>query len=427
MDKFIEILVKVLDIILIVNGILVMYHFIISFAGIARFRKSGKHEAKNKFALIIAAHNEEVVIENLLNSIDRLDYPKHLYTTIVIADNCSDKTAEKARKKGVTVLERFNEELKGKGYAIEWGLLELKNKEVEYDAICVFDADNLVSKNFLKHMNNKLCEGNVAIQGYVDCKNPEENAITLAYSLSYWLTNRIFHLARYNIGISDQLCGTGFCLSKKLLDEIGWNANCLVEDLELSCKIILSGNKVVWDHDARVYDEKPTKLVSSFRQRKRWMQGFSDVNRRMFLDLIKRAFTKRDISSLDAAIYTLQPYVIVIAGIPNIYNIIVKTINMIDIKTYIEGIFTMIQNAGITGIMIVIFTIAYFPVLIFRDQKLTFRRVLNYYLIVPLYTLTWLPISIAGIIDRNKKQWIHTVHRSNVDIKEFELEESKSA
>ncbi len=149
----------------------------------------------------------------------------------------------------------------------------------------MFDADNLVHKNFLKEMNKKMCKGYKVVQGYLDSKNPEDTWITGSYSIAFWSCNRMFQLARYNLGLSSQLGGTGFCIDTDILKELGWGATCLTEDLEFSCKIILNGYKVGWAHDAIIYDEKPLTLGQSWRQRKRWMQGFADVSSRYFLSL----------------------------------------------------------------------------------------------------------------------------------------------
>lgn len=81
-------------------------------------------------------------------SLKRLDYPKELYDIFVIADNCTDKTAEKAREKGALVYERFDKDKRGKGYALEWMFNKLFKMDKKYDAVIIFDADNLASKNF---------------------------------------------------------------------------------------------------------------------------------------------------------------------------------------------------------------------------------------------------------------------------------------
>lgn len=98
----------------------------------------------------------------------------------------------------------------------------------------------------------------------------------------------MIQLARNNIGLSNQLGGTGFAISTETLKELGWGATCLTEDLEFSVKLVLSGEKVGWAHDAIIYDEKPLTLKASWKQRKRWMQGFADVSTRYGMKLLKK-------------------------------------------------------------------------------------------------------------------------------------------
>ena len=258
------------------------YYLFLSLFGIIRFRRHKDCKPEKSFALVVAAHNEETVIKDIIESFNRLNYPKELYDVFVIADNCTDKTASISKSAGVEVLERFNKEKRGKGYALEWAFDKIFKLNKKYDAIAIFDADNLVSKNFLYEMNKVMCSGYKVVQGYLDSKNPKDTWITGSYSISFWTSNRMFQLSRNNIGLSNQLGGTGFCIDSDILKELGWGATCLTEDLEFSCKLVMNGYKVGWAHDAVVYDEKPLTLAQSWSQRKRWMQGFADVYSRYF-------------------------------------------------------------------------------------------------------------------------------------------------
>ena len=268
-----------------------MYHVIIGMAGFIPLKdKNAVETCKiNKFALIVSAHNEENVIGNLLHSLKSLDYPKDSYDIFVIADNCTDDTAEAARIAGALVFERVSEN-RGKGYALEWMFKKLCTFEKQYDYVSIFDADNLVDKNFLSEINKQANKGHEVIQGYVDSKNPFDSWITSSYSLSFWTMSRTFQLARYRLGLCCQLMGTGFAISVDTLKEIGWGATCLTEDMEFTIKLALSGKKAAWAHNARIYDEKPVELINSWRQRKRWMQGHCDVASRYFFKLIKKSF-----------------------------------------------------------------------------------------------------------------------------------------
>lgn len=421
MSIFKEIIHDTSRILTYVVYIITIYYLCISFFGIWRKKEEVKVEPKKSFALIIAAHNEEVVIEGIVESLKRLDYPKQLYDIFVIADNCTDKTALKARKKGAIVYERTNREKRGKGYALEWMFDKIFSMDKEYDAVAIFDADNLAHKNFLKEMNGKLSQGYKVVQGYLDSKNPEDTWITGSYSISFWTCNRMFQLSRSNVGLSSQLGGTGFCIDTEILEQLGWGATCLTEDLEFTCKLVLHGYRVGWAHDAIIYDEKPLTLSQSWWQRKRWMQGFADVSSRYFFKLLKRAILKCSFTALDCALYSIQPIVSILIGISAITGLVqywMKASNLIsNFNTIIYSI-----DFNLFTIIAIIFSILQFiytPFILILEKKLNLK-IFCYYIIYPFYSITWFPISIQGIIDKNKKEWSHTVHTRSVKINDLE-------
>lgn len=171
-----------------------VYQIAISICSLIKLKDKPLIINKNhKFMAIIPAHNEEAVVANLVESLKHQDYPKELYDIYVIADNCTDKTAEVARKAGAIVYERFDETKKTKGFALNWFLGQKIEEDADYDAFCIFDADNIVDVNFLKNMNKKLCQGEDVVQGYRDIKNPTDNWITAGYAIFYWTMNRMYH------------------------------------------------------------------------------------------------------------------------------------------------------------------------------------------------------------------------------------------
>lgn len=401
--------------------IISLYFLFLSFFGLIKIKSKKKRDPETSFALIVAAHNEEQVIKGIIDSLKRLDYPKELYDIFVIADNCTDNTATIARQYGAQVFERVDKDKRGKGYALEWMFSNIFSMKKQYDSVAVFDADNLVSKNFLREINNKFLDGYKVVQGYLDSKNPNDTWITANYSISFWLSNRIFQLARSNVGLSSQLGGTGFCIKTDTLKELGWGATCLTEDLEFTCKLVLNGHKVGWAHDAVVYDEKPLTLGQSWAQRKRWMQGFADVESRYFFKLLKKGLKEFNFVVLDCALYSIQPIVLIMLGIAlalNLYN------QVANVPEMVAGIVSTINNfnSNITkvgGSFLMVLQFLYSPLILLLEKKLSFK-ILFYYLLNPIYSLTWVPISIQGIIDKNKKEWSHTVHTRNIDITELE-------
>lgn len=396
-----------------VIGIIGWYYLILSFFGIIRVKPKNKANPQKSFAMIVAAHNEEAVIKDIIESLDQLKYPKELYDIFVIADNCNDKTADIARSLGVNVYERFDKEKRGKGFALEWMFDKIFKMEKKYDAVGIFDADNLVSKNFLSEMNRMLLKDFKVVQGYLDSKNPTDTWITGSYSVSFWSSNRFLQLSRSNLGLTNQLGGTGFCIETKTLKELGWGATCLTEDLEFTCKLVLNGHKVGWAHEAVVYDEKPLTLAQSWSQRKRWMQGFADVSSRYFFKLMKKAIKEFNIVAFDCAIYSIQPILLISFGVSMIFNL---GNQLESVKNIIVAIQTGSFSLSELGIILIFI---YTPFILILDKKLNLKIFL-YYLISFIFTVTWIPIAIQGILNKNKKEWSHTKHTRSINIRELE-------
>lgn len=259
----------------------------------------------HKFMAIIPAHNEEAVVANLIESLKNQNYDKTLYDIYVIADNCTDRTAQKAKEAGAIVYERFDPEHKTKGYALQWFLKQKIEENADYDAFFVFDADNIVDKDFIKNMNKKLCQGEDVVQGYRDIKNPTDNWITAGYALFYWTMHRLYHLARYNIGLSPLLNGTGFMVKFDVIKPNGWETKTLTEDIEFSLKRIIQGKKLGWATDAIVYDEQPTSFKQSWSQRSRWTVGHMQCIKEYTGQLFNAVKEHKTLMNLDGFLYII--------------------------------------------------------------------------------------------------------------------------
>ena len=251
-----------------------LYQLLVSLCSLVKIKdKPLKVKKDHRFMAIIPAHNEEAVVGNLIESLKKQNYNKDLYDIYVIADNCTDNTAKVAKEAGAIVYKRFDETKKTKGYALNWFLQQKIEENAPYDAFFVFDADNIVHPDFIKNMNKKLCQGEDVVQGYRDIKNPTDSWITAGYAIFYWTMHRFYHLARYNLGLSPLLNGTGFMVRFDVVKPQGWDTKTLTEDIEFSLKRIIKGKKLGWATDAICYDEQPVGFVQSWSQRSRWTVG----------------------------------------------------------------------------------------------------------------------------------------------------------
>ncbi len=407
------------------NGILFglsIYLLILSIFGIFKRKSEKISNKKHKFLILSCAHNEGLVISDLICSVNKLNYNKDLYKLFIVADNCTDDTENKIKNAGANLLVRHNDLLIGKGYALEWAFNRLDEMKEDYDAVVIVDADNLLHKDFLKEMNESLNEGFDVVQCFADSKNPYDSYMTAWYSIAAWMQNRIFQLSRYNLHLSNQLTGFGFAMKKDILKKIGWKTTSLVEDLEFTCKLVLNDYKVGYSHNAVIYDEKPINFKDSMAQRKRWMQGFADVCVRNFLKLIKKGFMDFDLKAIDCAIYIAQPFTLTLFGINYILHILSKIIYFLSNRESLLNLVSFDMNITRTssvvsiGTLLIAFMQIIYPIIIMiLDKKLSIKS-LWYYLFYSVYMVTWFPIVIQGIIYRNNKVWFHTKHFRKVNI-----------
>ena len=394
-----------------------VYYFVISWFGLFGKKREVKiYDESKTFAMLVCAHNEEAVIASLVDNLQKLNYNNKLYDIFVVADNCVDNTAEVARKAGAIVYERFNDVEKGKGYAMDWFFNKLFNMERQYDAVCIFDADNLVHPNFLQEMNSRLCNGEKLIQGYLDSKNPEDTWVSGVFSISFWIVNHIWHLAKYNIGLSACLGGTGMCIEMGMLKRYGWGATCLTEDMEFTMKAMMENIPTTWAHDAIIYDEKPLTFKAAWNQRMRWAQGHFDVANRFMLPMFKKAFRERDLKVLDCTVNLIQPYFLMISTFFVLCSWIYEYIPF-----YTNIIYTILPMEVWTIIGIGQYI---FPVACLWKIRASAKSWF-YLLFYPIFIYSWIPITAIGWFRRHEHEWNHTIHTRNISFDEVIVPEDQ--
>lgn len=388
-----------------------IYYFVIGFCGLWRRHEDKILTPSKTFALIVAAHNERAVIAQLIDNLRELKYPRELYDIFVIADNCSDDTAKIARDHGAIVHERFSEEGKGKGFALEWMFDRLFKLERQYDAVAVFDADNLVHPNFLLEMNNRLLKGDKVIQGYLDAKNPYDTWVSGTFAIAFWVIDHVWHLAKTNIGLSSVLGGTGMVITTDVLKKNGWGATCLTEDMEFTMKSLCDGIKTTWAHDAIVWDEKPLTFKASWNQRKRWAQGQFDVAHRYIPRMLREGIRRRDIRILDGCLHLIQPHFMIISTL----FIILSYVQMGLGRQFFTNIYTFLPAELFTIITLGQYLL---PVIILLKLNVKPKAWL-YLLLYPVFIYSWIPIIFLGFIHRNEHEWSHTQHTRAIGFDDF--------
>ena len=252
---------------------------------------------KHRYAAILCARNEAGVIGELIESLKDQDYPTDLLDIYVVADNCTDHTAAVAASHGALVYERFNRNQVGKGWAMDWMFRRLEEEGLaqQYEAYLIFDADNLVDRNFVREMNRVFDTGRYdAITCYRNSKNYASNWISAGYSLWFIREARFLNFPRMKLGTGCAVSGTGYLISSRVIrEEGGWPFHLLTEDIEFSVDCAVKGRRVGYCDSAVIYDEQPTGFVQSWNQRLRWSKGIYQVAWKYWWPLLKGCFAGR--------------------------------------------------------------------------------------------------------------------------------------
>jgi len=370
-----------------------LYHFFVFLLslGFIRNRRTLKQgDQVHRFAVVIPAHNEQNVIRDSVRSIKNVNYPEKRFDVYVIADNCTDRTADLATSAGAIVLKRFNRSLVGKQHAIKWAFDHINLDQ--YEAVVILDADNHVDPDFLGVMNDELSKGNRVIQAYLDAKNPSESWVTANYAYMAWYGCRLL-MARKFLGLSAWLGGTGMCIRTDVIRRVGWNLHTLTDDVEYTCQLLIAGEKVAFAEDAIVYDQKPSKIKDSMRQRLRWMRGQTQTCIRyipQILTAMGRFWLKGNLGQVarlfDAVMWVPMHVLILISMIYSLY-------------------------AGWWQYLLSVFlTVPVFNMLSMLAEQVKKFKAWAYLLTSGTFFLTWLPITTYGVISYGNKVWWRTPH-----------------
>ena len=342
------------------------------------------------FRVVVPAHNEEAVLGRLLEDLAAQDYPSDRYRVVVLADRCTDHTADVAAAHGVEVAER-NEGPDGKGAALDW--FAERHPLEPGEALVVLDADTRVPAHLLTRFAAELEAGHQALQAYLDVGNPDDSWLATASALQYWASARMVQLARTNLGWTSDLGGTGMCLAAEALAASGGFGDSRTEDQESTSRLLLAGIRVRWLHDLRVGDEKPVELAVALRQRARWAGGRRQVARRWAPQLLRAARRQRSPAHADLAIRLVQPG-------RTFLTLLSALLALAAWATRSRALLPWQLWAASTAVQV----LAPLPFLV-REQVPT--RYLWRYPMLVVFGVMWVPAHVLG---RWARSWYHTPH-----------------
>lgn len=281
----------------------------------SRRRPTPRYAApRYRFDLVVPAHDEEAGIAATVASLSASDYPAALRRVIVVADNCADQTAARARAAGALVLERRDTERRGKGYALAHAF-ERSLAEGVADAVVVVDADTVVTPNLLSALAAQIDAGADAVQTRYAVRNVDASWRTRLMAIAFALFNEVRSLGRMRLGLSVGLRGNGMCFTTSLLRAVPHDAFSIVEDLEYGITLGRAGHRVAYAADATVLSDMVTTAAASGSQRQRWEGGRARLARALGLPLLRQALAARSVLLLDLAIDLLVPPLATLAGI----------------------------------------------------------------------------------------------------------------
>lgn len=392
----------------IISGIMVVYQvFYIAVGLFAKPLVFPDAPADKRYAVLISARNEEKVIGNLVASIRANDYPQDLVDIWLVADNCTDHTAQLVRGLGEHVDERHDADHVGKGYALTYLLnrMMLQGAAQRYDAFFVFDADNLLDERYISEMNKGFHAGFRILTSYRNSKNID-NWVSAGAALWFVRESRFLNSTRMFLHSSCHVGGTGFLFSREIMERNdGWKFHLMTEDMEFTLDSILHGERIGYVGDAMLYDEQPVTFAQSWRQRVRWSKGFLQVFRYYGPDLVRRAFAEGDFSSIDMMLMICP--LTVFWAVRELLGFLFAACGFVTWQSQLDNLWAWVYGTGWS--MLGMMAIAALTVMAERQRiGATNRELVAYVLSFPLYMLSYIPIAFVALF--SKPEWKPITH-----------------
>lgn len=394
------------------------YQFYYVLIGMFKKPKTLVAQENHRFAVVIAARNESAVISQLINSIKKQKYPAELIDIYVVADNCTDNTADVAKEAGATVFERFNRQYVGKGYALDYAFKIILNSDVKYEGYFVFDADNLLDENYIAEMNKVFDNGYKIITSYRNSKNYDTNWLSAGYSLWFLREAKYLNNSRMILNTGCAISGTGFMVSDEIIRKNnGWKHHLLTEDIEFSIDNAIQGEQIGYCGKAVLYDEQPYLFEQSWNQRLRWAKGFYQVFGKYGMELFKSIFTKKSFCCYDMFV-TICPALflsLVSVGI----NLVFLTIGLINFEVYpeiIQETSNSILMSGFNSYAVLYVLGLVTTISEWKSINSTAFKKIIYTFSFPIFIFTYIPISIVALF--RKIEWKPITHSITKSIEE---------
>jgi cellulose synthase/poly-beta-1,6-N-acetylglucosamine synthase-like glycosyltransferase len=232
--------------------------------------------------ILIPAHNESSGIAATLSPLMSLSLDR--IRVVVVADNCNDDTAERARTFDCEVVVRHNSQLRGKGYALDYGRDHLRHDPPEcviiLDADCRIDAASIVALAGHCRASGRPCQAMNVLEA-----SPRSAAMVQISNFAFWVKNVVRQRGSTRLGGAALLTGTGVAFPWPLFADLPLATDNVVEDLGLGIWVTRSGIAPLYLEQARVVSQAASDQAT-VGQRTRWELGFVQMARRYSLPSI---------------------------------------------------------------------------------------------------------------------------------------------
>lgn len=377
-------------------------------------RRMPQSKVLHRYAFVVSARNESAVIGGLIESLLQQDYPRELIDVFVVADNCTDNTAQVCRDKGAYVYERFNRVQVGKGYALDYLFKQMKKDEIfdHYEAFIIFDADNIVDRGYIRAMNDTFSAGYRVITSYRNSKNYDSNWISAGYSLWFLREAKYLNQARMNLNTGCAVSGTGFLVHHDIIDRMnGWKYHLLTEDIEFSVDCAIQGEKIGYCDHAVFFDEQPVTFKQSWQQRLRWAKGFYQVLGKYGGSIVKGIFCQHHFACYDMLMTLFPALVLMLLGVGCAAGEIINAMLLGNMPQAIERVGSFLIGSCIQmyGFM---FLVGFLTMATeWKNIHCKARKKILSLFTFPVFMITYIPISIHAIFA--KVGWAPIQHSIN--------------
>jgi cellulose synthase/poly-beta-1,6-N-acetylglucosamine synthase-like glycosyltransferase len=364
---------------------------------------------RTRFAVVIPARNEALVLGQTLAQLRSQEYPDELCALYVVADGCTDQTAEVARQAGAIVYERHDLARLGKAHALQWLLDRVLSQEPAYEAVAIFDADSVVAPGFLAAMDAHVQGGALVLQGQHRVSNPHDSALAALAAVDMRLNNRLRNQSRRNLGLACRLMGDAMVFDAQVLREQGWLGSSLTEDREYGYELLLRGIRARYVPEAQSYGQAASGWRHAESQRLRWYSGQVGMQRRLTGRLLRTAIRLRSLALVDGLLELLAPSYSFMAAL-SVTNLGL----VIALDRWVPSI-RGLMGAGVATVLVAAWVLyPFLGLFIDRAPAWAFQALLW----GPVYLLWRLFLSVLLRLRGDQVRWIRTRRReesSDVD------------